>query len=196
MRRVAPLALLLLLPAGTAAPVPKALKHTQDFYPNALGTRWVYSNEDGTNEHSREVTVSQTKDGVTEYTVTWKDEARTQVWELKKDATGVYRTKQDGLAFDPPHKLLPARVAEGDEWTSEYTFGGRVEYKYKRSIGKPEVVKVPAGEYTAYPIVSRSLAGLGDLETTLWYADGVGLVKIQATGGIPIVLREYSIGKK
>lgn len=195
MRRVALLFALLLTPALSAAPVPKAVKGTQDFYPSSVGTKWVYAYEDGTNEHTREVTASQEKDGVTTFTVTWKQAGQTQLWDLKKDATGVYRLKQDGLAFDPPHKLIQPKMADGEEWESEYTSGGRVTYKFVRTVGKPEQVKTPAGEFTALPINSKDLSG-NTLETTLWYADGVGLVKLQAKNGTPSVLREYTPGGK
>lgn len=195
MRTVAPsLALLVLFGPAFAAPVPKAIK-APDYYPSALGTKWVYAHEDGTNEHTREVTASNTKDGVTEFTITWKEGETTQLWEMKKDATGVYRTKQQGLEFTPPHKLFEPKMSAGDEWTSEYTFGGaRNTYKYSRTVGKAEAVKTPAGEYTAFPLVSRNLHTDGD-ETTLWYADGVGLVKLQHKGGTPVVLREFTAGK-
>lgn len=195
MRRAALLLPLFFLQPAPAAPVPKAVKGTQDFYPSTLGTRWVYAQEDGTREHTREVTTSQEKDGETHFTVTWKDGGQTQIWDLKKDATGVYRLKQDGVEFDPPHKLLAAKTAAGDEWTSEYSWGGRVKYKYVRTVGRPEVVKTPAGEFTAFPITSREENGRG-LETTLWYADGVGLVKLQPKDGTPVVLKEYAVGGK
>jgi hypothetical protein len=195
MRRVALLLPLLFLPAAPAAPVPKAVKGTQDLYPSVLGTKWVYAHEDGTNEHTREVTGSQEKDGVTHFTVTWKQGPSTQIWDLKKDATGVYRLKQDTLAFDPPHKLIQPKMTEGEEWESEYTAGGRVTYKFVRSVGKPEQVKTPAGEFTALPINSKDLSG-NTLETTLWYADGVGLVKLQAKGGTASVLKEFTPGGK
>jgi hypothetical protein len=190
---VTSLALLMAIPA-IAAPVPK-LKAQPDYYPSVVGTKWVYGHEDGTNEHTREVTASSTKDGVTEFTVTWKEGGSTQVWELKKDATGVFRTKQDRWAFEPAHKLLQPKMAEGDEWTSEYTFGGGTKYSYTRTVGKAEAVKTPAGEYTAVPIVSRDLQGNSD-ETTLWYSDGVGLVALQHKGSPKIVLREFTPGGK
>ena len=195
MRTVAPsLALLLFALPAAAAPVPK-LKAPPDYYPSAVGTKWVYGYEDGTNEHSREVTASGTKDGVTEFTVTWKEDGETQVWEFKKDATGVYRTRQDGRDFSPPHKLFEHRMAAGDEWTSEYTFGnGLTKYQHTRTAGKAEAVKTPAGEFTAVPIVSRNQQINGD-ETTLWYADGVGLVALQHKNSPRVVLREFTRGK-
>jgi hypothetical protein len=195
MRTVAPSLLILLSLPAFAAPVPKALKAAADYYPTAVGTRWVYANEDGTNEHTREVTAAATKDGVTEFTVTWKEGDSTQLWELRKDGTGVFRTRQDGLAFDPPHKLLSPQMAAGEEWASEYTFGGARGYKYTRTVGKPEVVKTPAGVFTAVPVVSRNLRANAD-ETTLWYADGVGMVALQHKGTPRVVLREFTPGGK
>lgn len=195
MRTVAPsLALLLLALPAAAAPVPK-LKAPPDYYPTEVGTKWVYAQEDGTNEHTREVTASDTKDGVTTFTVTWKQGGTTQLWELKKDATGVYRTKEDGVEFVPPHKLFEHRMAAGDEWTSEYSYGGeRNTFKFSRTAGKAEAVKTPAGTYTAVPIVSRSLENAQN-ESTLWYANGVGLVKLEHKRGATVVLREFTRGK-
>ena len=194
MRTIAPSIVLLACSVPLfAAPVPKAIK-APDYYPSTVGTKWVYGEEDGTNQHTREITASNTKDGVTEFTVTWKEGDTTQLWEMKKDSTGVHRVKQDGLDFTPPHKLFEPKMSAGDEWTSEYTFGGVRGYKYSRTVGKAEAVKTPAGEYTAVPIVSRNLNLDGD-ETTLWYADGVGLVKLQHKGSAAVVLREFTAGK-
>lgn len=195
MRTVAPsLVVLLAAQFAPAAPVPKAIKAVPDFYPSVVGTKWVYANEDGTYEHTREVTASATKDGVTEFTVTWKEGESTQVWGLKKDSAGVFRTKQDDLEFTPAHQLLKPNMEAGDTWESEYTFGGGAKYKYTRTVGKSEVVKTPAGEFTAVPIVSRNGRAKGD-ETTLWYADGVGLVALQHAGSPKVVLREWTRGK-
>ena len=197
MRTIA-LSFVLLMAAhfALAAPVPKAIKAVPDYYPSVVGTKWVYAHEDGTNEHTREVTTSQEKDGVTTFTVTWKEDGSTQMWELKKDATGVFRTKQDGIEFTPPHQLLQPKMEAGDEWKSEYSFGeGSTLFKYTRTVGKAEVVKTPAGEFTAVPIVSRNQRAKGD-ETTLWYADGVGLVALQHKDSPKVVLREWTPGKK
>jgi hypothetical protein len=195
MRTVAPsLVLLACTYSAFAAPVPKAVK-APDYYPSVVGTRWVYAHEDGTSEHTREVTASTTKDGVTEFTITWKEGVSTQLWEMKKDATGVYRTKQDGVEFVPPHKLLEPKMAAGDEWTSEYSFGGaRNTFKFSRTVGKAEAVKTPAGTYTAFPLVSRNLENERN-ESTLWYADGVGLVKLEHKRSETVVLREFTAGK-
>ena len=187
---------LLLAPLiAVAAPVPK-LKAKADFYPSAVGTKWVYANEDGTNEHSREVTASTEKDGVTTFTITWKQGAQTQTWEMTKDADGVSRVSQNGSVFDPPHPIVKQKMAEGDEWESEYTLGrGATKYHQKRTVGKEEKVKVLAGEYSAIPLASVDLNG-NTIDTTLWYADGVGLVKIVPKDGVPIVLKEFVPAKK
>ncbi|MCU0703549.1 MAG: hypothetical protein MUF18_06175 [Fimbriiglobus sp.] len=195
MRTIAlSVALLTVVVVASAAPVPKAIKATADYYPSVVGTKWVYAYEDGTNEHSREVTAATTTDGVTEFTVLWQQGRSQQVWELKKDATGVYRTKQDGEAYTPPHKLLAPKMSAGDEWVSEYTHSGDT-YKYSRSVGKAELVKTPAGEFTAIPIVSRDLSN-DENESTLWYATGVGMVAIQHKAGQRIVLKEFILGGK
>jgi hypothetical protein len=188
-------ALLLVPLLALAAPVPKP-KPKADFYPSAVGTKWVYAYDDGTNEHTREVTDATEKDGVTTFTITWKQGAQTQTWVMKKDADGVSRVSQNGSEFDPPHQILKAKLADGDEWASEYTLGkGTTKYSHKRTVGKAESVKVPAGDYDAFPVSSVE-AGGNTTDTTLWYADGVGLVKIVAKDGTPIVLKEFVPAKK
>ncbi len=188
---------LLLAPLfALAAPVPKA-KPKADYYPSAVGTKWVYTYDDDTNEHTREVTDATEKDGVTTFTITWKQGAQTQLWVMRKDDDGVSRVSQNGSEFDPPHQILKQKLADGDEWTSEYTLGkgGTTKYTHKRTVGKAESVKVPAGEYDAFPVSSVEASG-NTSDTTLWYADGVGLIKIVAKDGTPIVLKEFVAGKK
>jgi hypothetical protein len=190
--RVTFAALLVFLGSAVAAPVPKELKKKQTYFPTAVGTKWVYEAEDGSDNQTREVTAATEKDGVRTLTILWKANGTTQTWELKEDATGLYRSKMGANAIDPPHHLLKSKLTEGDEWEGEYTqSGGTV--KYRRTVGRPEKVTVPAGEYTAVPVTQVDPDDPDD-EATVWYAEGVGMVKLLQRGSRAMLLKSVTIG--
>lgn len=176
-----------------AAPVPKDLKKQKNYFPTAVGTKWEYASEDGSDSQTREVTAVTEKDGVRTVTILWTTGGSSQTWELREDAAGLARSKMGNVAIDPPQLLIKGRLAEGDEWDGEYR-QGRASTRYRRVVGKAEAVTTPAGEYTAVPVTQTDPDDPTD-EATVWYAEGVGMVKLHEKGSAPIVLKAVTIGK-
>ena len=95
----------------------------------------------------------------------------------------------DGI-YAPPHLIVKPKMVEGDEWKHDFRIGDRVLYSETQTVGGAEKVETPAGEFFAVPIRSRQNSAY----TTFWYADGVGLVKIQRDGLADTLLKSYRIG--
>ena len=183
--------LLLFTAAAVAAPVPKAVKKTGGtLMPLGLGHKWEYSSPeapDAVNE-TREITAVEEKGGVV--TATQKTTNLTQVF--RADAAGTAVISTDAREYKNPRVILKPEMKEGDSW--EWDAGGYTEV---RTVGKAEKVTVPAGEYTAVPIsVKYVQQGQEFQSTTVWYADGVGLVRIDRDGQPTQVLKAFTAGGK
>jgi hypothetical protein len=175
-----------------AAPVPKELKKKKTYFPLATGTKWEYVNEDGSEAHSREISAVTEKDGVRTVAVLYRDRNFTMTWELREDATGLYRSKYENAAVDPPQLLMKPTMTEGDEWECRFN-QGRQKCHYIRTVSKAEKVTTPAGEYTAIPIKQVDPDDPDDT-ATIWYAEGVGMVKLQEGGAPAILLKAMTPG--
>lgn len=156
---------------AAAAPVPKGLKMPGTFIPLEVGTRWEYVDADSPNTvvNTREITAIEQKVGAT--FATQKVDGIVQV--IRADATGVATVKSNGSDYTHPRYSVKNGMKEGDEW--EWNSGGG--YVEKRIVGKSGRIKVPAGEFEAV----KMTFGTNGSETTAWYADGVGLVRVDYT---------------
>lgn len=186
--------ILIFVTSIVAAPVPKELKKRKVYFPTTAGTKWEYVGEDGDDVQTREVRTATEKDGVRTVTILWKATGTSQTWELREDSTGLYRTKMGSATIDPPHLLLKPKVTEGDEWEGKYTQNG-TEEKYKRVVGKAEKVTTPAGEFEAVPVHQTNPDDPDD-EATVWYAEGIGMVKLHQKHSTPLLLKKVTIGKE
>jgi hypothetical protein len=185
-------AILLLAAAAplAAAPVPKEFKRQVNYHPMAVGDKREYvspANPDVVTQ-VREITAVEEKGGARFYTQTIATSGQTNV--LKTDKTGtVSMASQNGEAFETPYKVVAPDMKEGDTWACNDPTG------MTRTVGKPEKITVPAGTYTAYPITCSYPAEQGQSDVVVWYADGVGLVRLDSGGRTSLVLKKYTPGK-
>lgn len=186
-----PLVLLLATTALVAAPVPKGLKKTGDFMPLAVGNRWEYV-EAGSPDavvDTREITAVEQKDGVT--FATQKLSGTVQVF--RSDATGVAVIRSNDREYAHPRYIVKSEMKAGDEWV--WDAGG---YTERRTVGATEKVSIPAGEFEAVKLTYRTEQnGAVGSDITVWYAAGVGLVRIDYSNGrTSHVLKAFTAGKK
>jgi hypothetical protein len=181
-----------LLAATLAAPVPK--EKPVYYFPTTVGAkRVVESTLNGkTTEATEEVTKVEEKGGVFTVTVEWAGSRRpgAATYEVT-DA----RVRQVGVKDLGEFTLLDLGVKAGESWTREWAIDG-TKVVTTFTLGKEEVVVVPAGKFKAVPVTEHS--GRADEATTRWYAPGVGLVKshyqskeVKST----MVLKEFTPGK-
>lgn len=187
MRLPAVLAVLLTLSFAGAAPVPK--KEALPPFPMTVGDTREYEWKTGHKSeaaHSDSVTkVEAKKDGVTLVTLTrsyTKGETSTSI--IAVSPTGLTRVLDpaESPARDPEVLLkLPATI--GTKWEAN----GK-----KYEVTAEEEVTVGAGTYQTAKVVLSYDTG----KTTLWFAPGVGLVKMSyGDGGRELELKSFKPAK-
>lgn len=189
-RPAALLALFALAPVLLAAPVPKSLKRqATEWMPLEAGCRWEYVSADDPTAvvDVREISEVEERDGV--LTATQKTSNLTQ--EFRRDAQGVAVVKSNGRNSPQPRYITKPGMKEGDTWEAD--IGGYTEV---RTVGKAEKLTLPAGEFTALPVKFQYVQNGAAFQTgTVWYADGVGLVRIDTDGQPSQVLKAFTRGK-
>ena len=188
-----PVCLLTLLACGVAvaAPVPKALKKGgPEWMPLAVGAKWEYVASDApdTTTDTREITGASEKDGM--QFASQRTINLTQ--EFRRDETGVAVVKTSNRGDAKPRYIVRHNMKEGDTWDND--MGG---YTETRTVGKVEKIKLPAGEFEAVPVKFQYVQqGVTFQSGTVWYADGVGLVRIDTDGSSSEVLKAFTPGRK
>jgi hypothetical protein len=185
------LAVLLSAAAAVAAPVPKALKkNAPEWMPLVAGSKWEYvSAEDNSiTTDTREITAADEKDGKT--TASQRTINLTQ--EFRRDETGVAVVKTSNRGETKPRYVVKHAMKEGDTWEND--LGGYTEV---RTVGKVERITLPAGQFDAVPVKFQYVQNGATFQSgTVWYADGVGLVRIDTDSSGSEVLKAFTPGKK
>jgi hypothetical protein len=168
-----------------AAPVPKHLmpKDPPFSYPATVGCTWVY-HFPGAQEETIAVAGVEEKDGAklitTEYV---RAGNRAHHMTQSVSAAGVFLVAEGGRTYPKPWCIFKLPHKEGDTWKTE-GHGGDMK------SGPMEKVKIPAGEILA----ARVDWDLGGRNVSYWYADGIGLVKME--GGANKGLKSFTRGKE
>jgi hypothetical protein len=191
MTRPAVLLALLVCGVAVAAPVPKALKKSgPEWMPLDAGAKWEYvsADDNSTTTDTREIVRASEKDGV----VTAHQRTINLTQDFRKDADGVAVVKTSNRGEAKPRYVIKHGMKDGDTWEND--MGGYTEV---RTVGKAEKIKLPAGEFEAVPVKYQYVQNGQAFQTgTVWYADGVGLVRIDTEGSASEVLKAYTPGKK
>ena len=184
-----------------AAQAPTGAKNPEPYFPTGKGARWVYD-EQGS-ERVFAVTAVEEKDGAKLVTVTELPErsgglsGRVAVSEKGLFQVG---TGLAGFTYDTPVCLLRLPHKPGDRWGFHiHAQFNLKEYKGIKTVRAAEEVVVPAGRYTAIPVVTDyAIDGAQQAPITMWYARGVGLVKLTfegINGSHELVLKSFTAGK-
>jgi hypothetical protein len=198
MRSVFFTGLLLALPAIGFADEPKTL----NVQPLTLGTKWEYETSSMGQKitSTLEVTaVAEAKDKAPAIaTLSGKYSGQNIAEELSADAKGVYKHAGRGQVYAPALTIFKYPVKAGTKWIESQKIGNdTVEITFEQK--EAEKVRVAAGEYVAYP-VEMTVNSIGQKMTSVtWYADGVGVVKVEMEQGslkITQELKKFTPGKK
>lgn len=174
--------------AAVAAPVPKDFRRGTDYSPMAVGDRREYVSplQPDVVTQTREVTAVEERDGAKYYTQTISGNS-TSV--MRADKSGVYMTEQYGEKLETPYKIVGPTMKPGDTWKCNDPTG------MTRTVGEPKKVETPAGTFTAYPVTCSYPEQPGRTSVVVWYAEGVGLVRLDSDGRTTLVLKKYTPGK-
>jgi hypothetical protein len=173
-----------------ATPIPKSMRQgSKEYMPLMKGCRWEYSttNSPDVVTEVREIIATETKDG----TLYATQQTSNLTQRFRKDSTGIALIESGGAKHANPRYIIQPKMKEGDTWS--WDAGG---YKENRRVGTPQKITVPAGEYTAMPVEFEYVQnGTAFRKGTVWYAAGVGLIRIDSDGEETQVLKKYTPGK-
>jgi hypothetical protein len=178
-------------PAGTPAPAaqpPAGASST--FFPSKKGTKWVYKVAENN------IDVVADAGGKLDTQVGGKTVASETI-EVKAD--GVYRTKVNNVAVEPPVKILTLPADKDANWTVDSKLNGQaIKGKFTQKAAK-EKAKVPAGEFDCVVVDGPEFEIAGaKCGIKYWFADGKYVVKMiyNIAGNEALLeLKEYTEGK-
>lgn len=162
----------------------------QDYFPLRVGDSWKYRMTDGDTEYTVKVLSAEKQlDGTLLYLLEkqagliihdWY--SKTQGWVLMHREAYV---GQEGLEikYELPRQYLKNPLVAGEKWNWKGKSIVQAEVEERNEVTGTEVVKVPAGTFSAMKVVSLVSESTGVMTKTYWYADGVGLVKSTTEGG-------------
>jgi hypothetical protein len=194
---------LALIAARPAAAAP-ALKESAEgpYFPTRVGARWV--TETGGKEYAHVVT-AVTRDGKETVVAVGREETVgagpgkgrrviTPQRTVRVSADGLSLTRDFFGELDSPYLLLRVPAKRGDAWTGRLDQGA-FWVRGKRTVAGVEEVEVPAGRFRTVRVEwDRDQPGGPDFRTTIWYAPGVGEVKIALDGKPWTVLKSFAPG--
>jgi hypothetical protein len=109
-------------------------------------------------------------------------------------ANGLYLTHDFFGKLDAPYLLLRTPAKRGDAWTGRLDQGGHW-VRGRRTVAGVDEVEVPAGRFRAVRVEwDRDQPAGADFRMTIWYAPGVGEVKIAIDGKPWSVLKSFTRG--
>jgi hypothetical protein len=160
----------------------------------------VYDLDNGDGELALRIAAVEEKDGaklVTEEqrgTTRWLPSARVSISEH-----GLQEVETFGYTIEPWYALkFPIKV--GDKWDFEYSRNGPVTgQKGTTTVLGEEEVSVPAGKFKAVKLERVIIAQDGKaldkpLVITVWFAKGIGRVKVVPSQGSKLALKSFVPG--
>lgn len=196
-----PVAIFLLLPlSAVAAPRPKDLPDEGLCFPITVGTKWAYEGPNG--EYEEAITEAKTDGKGTVITIV-RTKGGKEEWQstFRVTRAGFDMLASGGVTYDQPLPFLKTGAKPGDEWDYTYT-RPPTAFHCRLKVAGPEKVEVPAGKFDTVRLdeaESNSVIGAANqnappLESSCWYAPGVGLVK-QVWQGQETTLKSFSSAK-
>jgi hypothetical protein len=173
----------------SAAPAPKTKEVF--FFPTKGGDKREYEVRNGDQASSSFtdlVTKVETADKALHVTVSRDySDTRPFVTTIAVSADGLFRVAANGKTLDRPVPLFKTPAKVGTKWDA----GGDSPVSYE--IVKEEDIEVPAGKYKALRVEATYE---GKVQTVLWFAPSVGLVKMTNPGSdVSTVLKAFTPGK-
>jgi hypothetical protein len=196
--------LLVLVPAGGVAADkdtdPTGLKTDVEYYPLALGMTWTYKEATSDKKFVVKVTKYQDltikKDGQDakvrcarlETTEQGKTEA-IAIELVTVDDKGMYRCKLGDTMVVPPARILALPIKKGDNWSINSKVGNQ-SVKVEYTVDTEQITLLDKKYDTLRLNSSHYEVDGKELQATIWYGKGVGMVKLDMTIGTVKLLLE------
>ena len=201
LKPLAALAAILLLPlSALSAPRPKDLPEEGLCFPTAVGTKWIY---EGPNGEFEEAITEAKDDGKATVIKVVRTKAGKEEWQstFRVTRAGFDMLASGGVTYDQPLPFLKSGAKPGEQWEYTYT-RPPTAFHCRMKVAGPEKVEVPAGKFDAVrvntaetnnPVGAANRNG-APVESSSWYAPGVGLVR-QVWQGQETTPKSFSPGK-
>ncbi len=194
----------------------------QAYYPVRSGATWTYRTDLSTNKSSQHtITLENVTDtsftqhqvfgadtkSTVDIRLNWVCDAKGLTSSLSKNNTVASSTTQvNATIIKQSGVVIPANLGAGSSWTFSQTsamkMGGQdlqIPSEATFKAAGEERVTVPAGSFTALKITGVTkitMPGTGKantMNTTAWYARGVGMIKTITDAGTKTELLSYKI---
>jgi len=166
------------------------LADSTPFYPLNVGDSWDYKTRDGIRE-TRKVSSIEKVNGIPCAKVVQMVDGKERGTEfIGVKADGVYRLAFGIAKPENPVLFLKLPLKEGDSWTVEGKATGET-FKATFKVGAEKTIKVPAGEFKAFPVSTDDLVAAGvKASSTIYYAPNVGVVMHEFKSGNQTTISE------
>jgi hypothetical protein len=167
-----------------------------EYYPLKVGTTWEYAMNGmkATVQVAKHEKFNDVLCAVVETSIGGKV-AQTEYVTAGKE--GMFRHGVNGIKVEPPALFMKLPFKNAETWKVEFKVE-TLEVKTAYTWGQSEA-KVPAGTYkTIFTKTDKFKLGELEMEATIHYAKGVGMVKTVAEiGGMQVVmeLEKFTLGK-
>jgi len=155
-----------------------------DYYPLNVNDKWTYDVKAGDKELVVSASVAKIEKIDDKELARIDSEINGKVAtteHLTSNDTGVYRARYNGVDFDPPVQILRYPIKEGETWDGE-TKAGSETFKYTVRVAKAkDEVEVPAGKFETVKVEIKLVQNKQSVDSIYWFADGVGIVKQEAS---------------
>jgi len=165
---------------------------SETWYPTRVGTTWVIE-MDGVKRTCKVTRHEKVGADTCAVIETFEGDVAVSSEHLVVRKDGVYRSKLNTLAFDPPLCVLKLPAKKGNTWKYTGKLGeGKVTGTFTTS---EEEIEVPSGMYKAFVVASTDFVDAGGRSSVAYaFAEGVGLVRQtgkDSLGAYTMVLKEF-----
>lgn len=188
--------------AAVPAPGPKETSVIPDYYPTIVGTSLVYDLDNGNSELALRIVAVDEKSAEKVVTVEQRGATRWLAFErISISEKGLREVEHSGQASEPWY-LLKFPIKTGDKWDVEWSKKPGIDGKKGTVtvIGEEEVT-VPAGKFKAVKVERVYTEENGKaldkpFKVSVWFAKGIGRVKVVPTEGSKLALKSFVPGDR
>lgn len=172
---------LISLAPALAAPVPKdRMQQNPGYWPTKVGTKLVYD-VNGVEVTRVVAKVENVQGGMMVTTETVLEDDTTCLYmKMLVTPKGLFLTEQTGCEYDSPWCIFRLPHETGETWDATVV-------PSQMKAKKEELVKTPAGEFTAAVVELELNLGGRKTMATYWYARGVGIVRCDTPDGSAVL---------
>ncbi|HJZ90194.1 MAG TPA: hypothetical protein VKE40_04935 [Gemmataceae bacterium] len=186
--------------AALSAPGPKDPPAIPDYYPTTVGTRLVYDLDNGDSELALRIVAVEEKGAEKVVTVEQRGATRWLAFEqISISEKGLREVEHFGQVSEPWY-LLKFPIKAGDKWDVEWSQKPGIDGKKGTvTVIDEEEVTVPAGKFKAVKVERVYTEENGKaldkpFKVSVWFAKGIGRVKVVPTEGSKLALKSFVPG--